>query len=241
MDNIKIGKLISKLRKQKGLTQQELADMVGIGNQAVSKWERGITIPDISIINELSKILEISSDELLKGELDSSPHTVTTSKVNKTNKGITKKLLIFISLIIILVISYLTIITYLNNKTYKYDLISMSKEYNIDGYIKLYKDNLTLVIDELDFTDKDFLNTEILNYDYKIMIGDELIYGYANSNELKLIEYNSNIVTFLEDFKVNYNVDINIKNKIKDNMVIYISFQTQDNNVIIKELNIKLK
>ena len=59
MDNKKIGNLIASLRKSKGLTQQDLGDLVGVGFRAVSKWERGITMPDISIINELSKILEL--------------------------------------------------------------------------------------------------------------------------------------------------------------------------------------
>lgn len=248
MDNVKIGKLISKLRKQKGLTQQELADMVGIGNQAVSKWERGLTIPDISIINELSKILEISSDELLKGELEPTYNTITNSKENitnnkenKINKNFSKKVLITIFVILISFILYLIITSYLNNKTYKYELQSTSEEYNIEGYVELHQDNLTLVIDNLEFNDKELLNTEITRYDYQIMIGNKLIFGYANNNESKFVETASNVSEFLEEFKINYNVNINKKDKIKENMNIYISFQTKDYIVIIKELNINLK
>ena len=74
MDNKKIGKLIADLRKKQGLTQQELGDKVGVGFRAVSKWERGITLPDITIINEVSRILGISSDELLAGELNTQKH-----------------------------------------------------------------------------------------------------------------------------------------------------------------------
>jgi len=65
MDNKRIGKLISELRKKKGLTQQELGDKVGVGFRAVSKWENGVTLPDISIISELSKVLGINVDQLL--------------------------------------------------------------------------------------------------------------------------------------------------------------------------------
>lgn len=65
MDNKRIGKLISELRKKKGLTQQELGDKVGVGFRAVSKWENGVTLPDISIIFELSKVLGINVDQLL--------------------------------------------------------------------------------------------------------------------------------------------------------------------------------
>lgn len=65
MDSKRIGKLISELRKKKGLTKQELGDKVGVGFRAVSKWENGVTLPDISIISELSKILGINVDQLL--------------------------------------------------------------------------------------------------------------------------------------------------------------------------------
>lgn len=65
MDNKRIGKLISELRKKKRLTQQELGDKVGVGFRAVSKWENGVTLPDISIIFELSKVLGINVDQLL--------------------------------------------------------------------------------------------------------------------------------------------------------------------------------
>ena len=64
----KIGKLISVLRKQKGLTQVQLGDMLGISDKSVSKWERGINAPDISLLNPLSDILDISVTELLNGE-----------------------------------------------------------------------------------------------------------------------------------------------------------------------------
>ena len=64
----KIGKFIATSRKQKGLTQTELADKLNITDRAVSKWERGKGCPDISLLEDLSKILDVSIIELLKGE-----------------------------------------------------------------------------------------------------------------------------------------------------------------------------
>jgi len=69
MDLRKIGKLIAKLRNEKGLTQQELGDIVGVGFRTVSKWERGLNLPDIENINELSKIFSVTKEEILNGEL----------------------------------------------------------------------------------------------------------------------------------------------------------------------------
>ncbi len=68
MDNEKIGSLIAEIRKSKNMTQREFADKLNITDKAVSKWERGLSLPDISILPELSIILEISIAELLNGE-----------------------------------------------------------------------------------------------------------------------------------------------------------------------------
>ena len=68
MDQIKIGKFIAACRKVQGLTQLQLADKLGITDKAVSKWERGIAMPDTSIMLELCETLQISVNELLSGE-----------------------------------------------------------------------------------------------------------------------------------------------------------------------------
>ena len=68
MDQIKIGKLIAECRKQKNLTQMQLSEKLGITDKAISKWERGIAMPDTSIMLELCDILGISVNELLRGE-----------------------------------------------------------------------------------------------------------------------------------------------------------------------------
>ncbi|MBR2466589.1 MAG: helix-turn-helix domain-containing protein [Clostridia bacterium] len=68
MDQIKIGKFIAECRKKNGLTQMQLAEMLNITDRAVSKWERGIAMPDTSIMLMLCDIFGISVNELLRGE-----------------------------------------------------------------------------------------------------------------------------------------------------------------------------
>ena len=68
MDQLKIGKFIAECRKQKNLTQMQLAEKLGITDKAISKWERSIAMPDTSIMLELCDILGISVNELLSGE-----------------------------------------------------------------------------------------------------------------------------------------------------------------------------
>ena len=64
-DMRKIGKRIAELRKSKNITQMALADMMGISFQAVSNWERGESMPDISKLGELSEIFGVSIDDIL--------------------------------------------------------------------------------------------------------------------------------------------------------------------------------
>ena len=68
MDCKKVGQLIKKKRLEKNMTQQELADKLHITDRAISKWERGLGAPDISLLQDLSNILELSISDVLSGE-----------------------------------------------------------------------------------------------------------------------------------------------------------------------------
>ena len=68
MDQIKIGRFIAKCRKAANLTQRQLSDKLNITDKAISKWERGITMPDTSIMLELCDILDSNVNALLSGE-----------------------------------------------------------------------------------------------------------------------------------------------------------------------------
>ena len=70
MDQTKTGGLIRALRTQKGLTQKALAEAIGVGDKAVSKWERGLGCPDVSLLPELSRVLGVGLEALLSGALD---------------------------------------------------------------------------------------------------------------------------------------------------------------------------
>lgn len=69
MDQIKIGRFIAERRKNKNLTQAQLAEELGITDRAVSKWENGRSLPDSSIMLELCELLEITVNDLLSGEV----------------------------------------------------------------------------------------------------------------------------------------------------------------------------
>lgn len=69
MDQIKIGKFINSKRKEKNITQSELAEKLNITDRAVSKWENGVCLPDASNMPDLCKILDININDLFSGEI----------------------------------------------------------------------------------------------------------------------------------------------------------------------------
>ena len=71
MEKKTLGSMIAELRKEKGMTQADLAEKMGITDKAVSKWERDLSYPDITTIPKLADILGVSADELLKCRTES--------------------------------------------------------------------------------------------------------------------------------------------------------------------------
>ncbi|MDD3222277.1 MAG: XRE family transcriptional regulator [Clostridia bacterium] len=70
MDQLAIGKFIAKKRKNKNLTQEQLAEQLGVSNKTVSKWETGKCMPDYSVVTKLCDTLKITVSELMDGEED---------------------------------------------------------------------------------------------------------------------------------------------------------------------------
>ena len=68
MDQMKIGKFLQTLRKEKGMTQEQLAEQVGVSRRTVSRWETGSNVPDLDILIELSDYYSVDLREILSGE-----------------------------------------------------------------------------------------------------------------------------------------------------------------------------
>lgn len=115
MNQDKVGKFISLSRKNKNLTQQQLAEKLGVSINAVSKWERGLNSPDVSLMEELCKCLDISLNELFEGQKLTDKEIIKTSEKNIMNILMTKKqletmqifneILIFVGIIITITLS----------------------------------------------------------------------------------------------------------------------------------------
>ena len=83
-----IGEMISSLRKEKGMTQNELAEKMNVTDKAVSKWERDLSCPDINTISKLANILDVSVDELLQAKKKENSNTKLKDLINLIFKAV---------------------------------------------------------------------------------------------------------------------------------------------------------
>jgi transcriptional regulator with XRE-family HTH domain len=107
MNQEKIGKFIQEKRKEKGLTQEQLSNLIGVSKNAVSKWERGICLMDLSLLKPLSHTLNVSLAQLISGgsETNDSSDSLIESTVDYSIRKIKKdRKIMFISIISILLI-----------------------------------------------------------------------------------------------------------------------------------------
>lgn len=142
MEQDKIGKFIKDLRKKNNLTQKDLANKYGVTYQAVSKWENGKNLPDISLIKQMSGDFNISLDDILNG-------CVTKKEITKKNY---KKIsLILLSLLVLGIIIY--IITLLNqNNDFKFKtLTSNCNNFNIYGSIAYNQNKSSIYISNINY------------------------------------------------------------------------------------------
>ena len=152
MENQIIGSLIAKRRKEKGMTQKDLADKLNITDRAVSKWERGICCPDISLLREIASILDVSISELICGEKVDEETIIKT--ITYTKESIKQKVKGIINIIIVaIIILTLTFIT----------LSLIKVEY---GYYKHY--NFTNQYQELSKANKEVKKERISDIKDKI-------------------------------------------------------------------------
>ena len=136
-----LGKKIAELRKKNNLSQEELAEKVGVARHTISKWEIGDTTPDINQVKIISKIFNISIDELVDNDINN----VIVEKVSNTEKlaGITIKILkVFgIMLIVFITLIFLFVIIFMVDMPRNdYDIVGRTKiSCNLDNEEYVYE------------------------------------------------------------------------------------------------------
>ena len=146
MEPSNTGEIIKKLRKQHHLTQKEFADKLGVTYQAVSKWENGKNMPDITLLKEISNIFNIDIEELLTGK-----------KVIENKKRKKNRVIIYILIIWLLIIGIILAIIYHDeHNSFEFKTMSSTcEEFTLTGSAAYNKDKTSIYISEVDYCGKD--------------------------------------------------------------------------------------
>lgn len=158
MDLIKTGKFIALKRKEKNLTQDQLAEQLGISGKSVSKWERGLNLPDMDKLDKICEILNTNIIDLLSGDeisLNSDNlNGMSFIDVIKYYIKKSKKIYIFIIFLVLLIfISLISSLFMLNNfnKNQIYTIRSLNSQYEINGYLVFNQDRNIFILNDLKF------------------------------------------------------------------------------------------
>ena len=181
MDPIKIGNFIKELRNKNNLTQAQFADKYGVTYQAVSKWENGLNLPDVSLIRKMAKDFNVSVEDILDGK-------------KKTNKRIFIVGL-FIFVLIILIVVFVT----KNNKpSFDFKTISTTcNEFKVSGSIAYDKDKSSIYISNINYCGGND-DTVYKQIECNLYETDKKISSCSSQNDIKLEDY-------LKDVKLNIN------------------------------------
>ena len=225
MDQNKIGNLIKELRKKDNLTQEKFAEKYGVTYQAVSKWENGKNIPDISLLKQICDDYNINIDDLLKGK-------------NNSNKNDRKKVIYIVIGCIILLILVVFLIFHDDSFTFK-TVTSNCSNFEISGSIAYNKNKSYLYISNIDYCgEKDdnlYIKIDCILYEIKDNIKKEI--GSSS--------YDKGIKIKLNDFlkNVNFNID-NFSRECKNiedgNIELEINATMEDSNIITYKVPLSL-
>ncbi len=140
MNQESIGKFIQEQRKLKKLTQEELAEKLGITKNAVSKWERGLCLMDMSLLKPLSEILEVSVNDILAGEIIENENLEKKSEENiiKLTELVTLKSMKYGIIGMALFSIILILISFFKDKSMA-SLVSLLCAYNTVTFLSRYK------------------------------------------------------------------------------------------------------
>jgi len=247
MNQEKLGKFIAHKRKEKNMTQKQLALKIGVTDKAVSRWERGIGCPDISYLDDLSKTLNISIVELLKGEeidnveiqeqdiIESMKYSknYTKQQIKNTINTVLYSIVIIISICLIM---FNIINRAILKNAFNSNMVTTAEHVNTDfsKYYKIIENNrgrysaeeYNKIIKYLDVSKKRFNNkTEEFYTKDKYTIKDLYLFDEYYNDELKEVLFNQESLDI-------YKIIVKYDNSKIDNMAKYYRYSTYVDNSI---------
>lgn len=154
MNQEKIGNFIREMRNEKKMTQQELAEKIGVTDRAISKWENGRGTPDITLLIPLSKELEINVLELLNGEKIEDQNNAVIGLIERTNKKIRvwKRFAYILLNVILFVLIIISIFGYIIPHGYENSSSKGITKLQSDSMKPKFKAGDGIVYDKIDIT-----------------------------------------------------------------------------------------
>ena len=192
MNPQKVGNLIKEIRKSNGLTQKDLADKYGVTYQAVSKWENGTNLPDISLIKQICDDFNMDVNDFLDG------NNIQTKSYKKLN--------ILIGILIGLVFIGIVVMIVIHNQHVEEPKIDLKKItttcdiFKISGNLAYDNKSSVIRISEIEYCGGD----DTKKYDSITCIlteNDNVIYTYEEKNNIKLEEYLDKISIKVDNYK----------------------------------------
>ncbi len=203
MDYNKIGEYIQSKRKALGMTQADLGDKLGVSSKAVSKWECGVALPDVSLFSGLCEMLNIEVSELLEGK---DKEKIPISK-KKNIAIISLSILSIVLLILSLVFGVYFIKNY--DTVHVYDIKSSDERFTVDGkFISINKTNY-LSVNNIALRKDDGSRAHYIGYD--LYFKDRIVY---QKEELDSIENNTEQLPItLQDYMRNISIFVTVNSQ----------------------------
>ena len=213
-DLVKMGNHIAELRKERGLTQKKLAELIDVNDKSISKWEQGNLAPDITVLKPLADTLGVTLDEILCGE--------TLEEIEKKKRK-SEPLLVKIKRLksrifayIMTVLAMSLIIIVMRQNEWKVSDFSYNNKISVEGVWASNSNNAKLFFYNFYYKDDDYEEIKLKDCLIKILENDTLIY----SQTINKTEY----ITFDIFLKELY-LKINTSRKIeKDDLIMELSF-----------------
>ncbi len=199
MDLEKMGKFIAMLRNEKGLTQVQLGELLGVENKTISKWEKGINTPDVMMLISLSNIFNVRVEEIVDGEYKEkyrkeveNKETIETLDNNIKDNSKTKNITIYVLVGILLIMSIFLIYREVkNNKsssTTDMKTVDLKNDLdtplNVNGCIMYNNHSTMYVIKGISYETQGedrVGKTLIVQYEVKLLVDDKMIGTYTNN------------------------------------------------------------
>lgn len=255
MDNKKIGLFIAELRKEKGLSQYDLAEMIPITREAVSRWERGKSKPSKDSLEILSKIFNVSIEELLLGRKNSNSKSDKENLVLDLYEDNTKKQKMLKRLFLVLMI---TIVLFLgsyffnNYNTINVYTIQFSNDNIVisNGILVSTKDKIYFRLGDVETDEYEIESLSLfykdakdnIHFIYKTDSSDIVLYDYYSYNEYfdyyEMKEITKNLYLEIEYTEFSETVKLELKKDFSNNFIFTksnIPISYDDNNIFPKE------